>query len=74
MAFSQKKTVSEYLSPPLLPLSPENLPFIPSPDTGYLNLLSECTSLTSEELKEAEGTIFATDAIVPAKRPANESR
>lgn len=49
-------------------MSPVALPFIPSSDTGRIELLSDHTSPTRDELREAERMIFADDAIVSTKK------
>ena len=51
------------VSPPLLPLSPTASPYIPSSDTGHLDLLSDHTSPTGKEAYEAERKVFENDAI-----------
>ena len=56
------------MSPPLLPLSPIATPYIPSSDTGHLDLLSDHTSPTGEEAYEAERKIFQDDAIILPKK------
>lgn len=61
------------VSPPLLPLSPEILPFIPSSDTGRLELLSDHTSPTKEEQTDIERKIFRDDAVTSASRQAESS-
>ncbi len=55
------------MSPPLLPLSPIAIPYIPSSDTGHLDLLSDHTSPTREEAYEAERKVFQNDAIIISK-------
>lgn len=57
----------EPVSPPLLPLSPIATPYVPSSDTGHLDLLSNHTSPTGEEAYEAERKVFRNDAIVISK-------
>lgn len=61
------------MSPPLLPMSPEPLPFIPLSDTGRIELLSDHTSPTGEEARQAERIIFADDAILPTMKEAEAS-
>lgn len=56
------------MSPPLLPLSPSPEPYVPSSDTGRLDLLSDATSPTREEAREVEQLIFAEDRILPIKK------
>lgn len=56
------------MSPPLLPLSPIATPYIPSSDTGHLDLLSDHTSPTGEEAYESERIIFQNDAIILPKK------
>ena len=55
------------MSPPLLHLSPIATPYIPSSDTGHLDLLSDHTSPTREEAYEAERKVFQNDAIIISK-------
>ena len=57
----------EPVSPPLLPRSPEVLPYVPSSDTRRIELLSDHTSPTRDELRDAERVIFAGDAVVSKK-------
>lgn len=63
-----QKTKVQPVSPPLLPMSPVSLPFIPSSETGKLELLSDHSSPSREKAKEVERKIFVDDAIVPAKK------
>lgn len=56
------------MSPPLLPLSPSPEPYVPSFDTGRLDLLSDAISPTREEAREVERLIFADDRILPIKK------
>ena len=51
-------------------MSPEILPFVPSSETGRIELLSDLTSPTKDEAREIEKTIFANDAILPANDEA----
>lgn len=60
--------IPEPASPPLLPFSPSPEPYIPSSDTGRLDLLSDPTSPTREEAREVERLIFADDRILPIKK------
>ncbi len=61
-------TVMEAVSPPLLARSPEMVPFEPSPETSRLEILSDRTSPTKEELREVEDVIFKDDAILPLQK------
>ena len=65
---TEKKAVPEPVSPPLLPLSPSPEPYVPSSDTGRLELLSDTTSPTREEIREVERVIFADDRVLPIKK------
>jgi len=58
------------VSPPLLHMSPVTLPFVPSSDTGNLELLSDHTSPTREEAREVERRIIDDDAFLSATREA----
>jgi hypothetical protein len=53
-------------------MSPVTLPFIPSSDTGRFELLSDHTSPTREEAKEAERRIFDDDAFRAATKEGEE--
>ena len=57
----------ETVSPPLLPLSPIATPYIPSSDTGHLDLLSDHTSPTGQEACQAERKVFQNDGIIISK-------
>ena len=46
-----------------MPTSPEIFPFVPSSDTGHLDLLSDQSSPTKEEVRKIELQIFARDDI-----------
>ncbi|MCJ1472400.1 hypothetical protein MMC13_001048 [Lambiella insularis] len=61
----------EPMTPPLLPMSPEAAPFVPSSDIGCLDLLSEHPSPIREELKELDRLILGKDALVPQLSPKN---
>lgn len=63
-----QRIIPEPVSPPLLPLSPSPEPYVPSSDTGHLELLSEVTSPTREEARQVERLIFADDKILPIKK------
>ena len=52
------------VTPPLLPLSPEVSPFIPSSDVGHFELLSDKTSPTRDELSRLDQQILRPDVIV----------
>ena len=67
-AHSRQRSIPEPLSPPLLPLSPEPEPYVPSSETGHLDLLSDNTSPTREEIRQVEQVIFANDRILPVKK------
>ena len=65
MTETGQRVVPEPASPPLLPLSPSPEPYVPSSDTGHLDLLSDTTSPTREEARQVERMIFADDRILP---------
>ena len=67
-ADSRQRSIPEPVSPPLLPLSPEPEPYVPSSETGHLDLLSDTTSPTREEIRQVEQEIFANDRILPVKK------
>ena len=68
MTRTGQRIVPEPASPPLLPLSPSPEPYVPSSDTGHLDLLSDTTSPTREEARQVERIIFADDRILPIKK------
>ena len=49
-------------------MSPDPEPYVPSSETGHLDLLSDTTSPTREELRKVEQVIFANDRIIPVKK------
>ena len=49
-------------------MSPSPEPYVPSSDTGRLDLLSDTTSPTREEVRQVERVIFAHDRILPIKK------
>ena len=63
----------EPVSPPLLPLSPSPQPFVPSSETGHLDLLSDHTSPTRQEAHDVERMLFDDDAIIVPKKQAGSS-
>lgn len=63
----------EPLSPPLLPLSPIVLPYVPSSETGHLDLLSDHTSPTRDEAGQIERTLFDKDSITLTKKRSDSS-
>ena len=67
-ADSTQRSIPEPLSPPLLPLSPDPEPYVPSSETGHLDLLSDTTSPTREEIRHVEQVVFANDRILPVKK------
>ena len=73
VADSRQRSVPEPVSPPLLPLSPEPEPYVPSSEAGHLDLLSDATSPTREELRQVEQVIFANDRILPVKKRDNNT-
>lgn len=68
-----QKIVVEPLSPPLLPLSPIILPYVPSSETGHLDLLSDHTSPTRDEARQVERMLFDEDSITLVKKQADSS-
>ncbi|KAL2044333.1 hypothetical protein N7G274_003038 [Stereocaulon virgatum] len=65
----------DLLSPPLLPLSPSLQPFVPSSETGHLDLLSDRTSPSRQEICDVERIIFDSDAtILPMKQLDDSSQ
>jgi len=73
MLMLPQKIKVQPVSPPLLHMSPVTLPFVPSSDTGRLELLSDHTSPTREEVREVERGIFDNHAIIPPKKDAEAS-
>lgn len=76
MTKTGQRKIPEPASPPLLPLSPRPEPYVPSSDTGHLDLLSDNTSPTREEARQVERVIFADDRILPIKKqhdPASQN-
>ncbi|MCJ1283286.1 hypothetical protein MMC26_002614 [Xylographa opegraphella] len=61
----QRSTVRDPITPPLLPMSPEIVPFVPSSEVGYLDLLSEHSSPFRDELRDLDRSILAEDTIEP---------
>ena len=53
------------ITPPLLPMSPEYTPFIPSSEVGHFELLSDNTSPFRDELNKLDQQILRHDAMVP---------
>ncbi|KAG8527495.1 uncharacterized protein KY384_007647 [Bacidia gigantensis] len=58
-----RNAVSNPITPPLLPMSPETSPYVPSSKTWHLEMLSEATSPIKQEIRQAEATVFRHDAI-----------
>ncbi|KAL8673167.1 MAG: hypothetical protein Q9168_002396 [Polycauliona sp. 1 TL-2023] len=54
------------ITPPLLPRSPSPQPFEPSSETGRLELLSEHSSPTRQELERIDKIIIQQDSVTPA--------
>ncbi|MCJ1399854.1 hypothetical protein MMC11_003057 [Xylographa trunciseda] len=61
----RRNTNRDPITPPLLPMSPEMLPFVPSSDVGCLDLLSEHSSPFREELYDLDKLILKGDNITP---------
>ncbi|KAL9121366.1 MAG: hypothetical protein Q9187_002080 [Circinaria calcarea] len=72
---SSRRKILEPFTPPLLPMSPEVLPFVPSSDVGHFELLSDRTSPTREALHKLDEQIMRADVIQPRslKREATPS-
>ena len=66
--FKMQNTARDPVTPPLLPLSPPFLPFVPSSETGHLDLLSDHSSPTHQQAVEVNRLLNDQDAIVPQKR------
>lgn len=64
----RQNTARDPVTPPLLPLSPPFQPFVPSSDTGHLDLLSDHSSPTHQQAIEVNRLLNDNDAIVPKKR------
>lgn len=65
---SSQSTTRGPVTPPLLPLSPPFLPFVPSSDTGKLELLSDHSSPTRQQLLEIDRMLSDKDGIFSKKR------
>ncbi|KAI9873610.1 MAG: hypothetical protein M1830_010804, partial [Pleopsidium flavum] len=64
----KKYGIVEPVTPPLLPASPEIVPFVPSSPTGYLEQLSDHTSPTTMQAHEIDKLLMGRDAIRPSKK------
>lgn len=51
------------MTPPLPPMSPIKTPYIPSSPVSHLPLLSDPSSLLSDDLRAIEGSIFEKDSL-----------
>ncbi|KAL8689832.1 MAG: hypothetical protein Q9224_004552 [Gallowayella concinna] len=63
-----RNLVRQSVTPPLLPRSPSPQPFEPSSETGHLDLLSDHSSPTRQELERINHALVEKDALIPAKR------
>ncbi|KAL8821598.1 MAG: hypothetical protein Q9223_000387 [Gallowayella weberi] len=63
-----RKLARQPITSPLLPPSPSPRPFEPSSETGHLDLLSDCSSPTREDLERIHHALVEKDALTPAKR------
>ena len=52
------------ITPPLLPMSPEYTPFIPSSEVGHFELLSDKTSPFRDELNKLDQQLLRHDAMI----------
>ncbi|MCJ1378583.1 hypothetical protein MMC17_001682 [Xylographa soralifera] len=64
----RRNTVRDPITPPLLPMSPEILPFVPSSDVGLMDVLSEHSSPFRNELRDLDKLILE-DTIGPNLAP-----
>ncbi|MCJ1436501.1 hypothetical protein MMC27_005880 [Xylographa pallens] len=69
----RRSTVRDPITPPLHPMSPEMVPFVPSSDVGLLDLLSEHSSPFREELRDLDRLILEEDTIGPNLAPTGGS-
>ncbi|MCJ1298077.1 hypothetical protein MMC08_000866 [Hypocenomyce scalaris] len=67
-----QKTNIERVTPPLLPLSSPEMPFVPSSDIGHLELLSDHTSPTKQVAHDLGMSIMTADAIIHNKISRND--
>ncbi|KAL8841197.1 MAG: hypothetical protein Q9170_001051 [Blastenia crenularia] len=64
----RRNRLRDPITPPLLPRSPSPLPYEPSSETSHLDLLSEHSSPTRQQLKQIDQIILEKDALTPLKR------
>ena len=62
------KELLQPLTPPLLPLSPQQEPCIPSSPVCHFQLLSESTNTTAAENEALEQALFQEEKIIPQGR------
>ncbi|KAL8963235.1 MAG: hypothetical protein Q9183_005037, partial [Haloplaca sp. 2 TL-2023] len=67
---SMQRQLKEPVTPPLLPRSPSPHPYEPSSETGRLELLSDRSSPTRQEIERIEKLVFETDGFSPTKQKA----
>jgi hypothetical protein len=63
----------EPITPPLLRSSPVAEPYIPSSPAGHLPLLSDPSSLLSDDIRAAEEAVFQADTLLPAWKKSNNN-
>lgn len=64
----KRRNIPELASPPLLPMSSSPELYVPSSDTGRLDLLSDPASPTRDESRQVERLLFADDRIPSVKK------
>ncbi|KAL8693412.1 MAG: hypothetical protein Q9218_001761 [Villophora microphyllina] len=69
-----KNKALDPVTPPLLPRSPSPQAYEPSSETGHLDLWTDCSSPTRQELQQIEKTLlFERDALLPTKKHVKSS-
>ncbi|KAL8720535.1 MAG: hypothetical protein Q9225_002627, partial [Loekoesia sp. 1 TL-2023] len=63
-----RNRLRDAITPPLLPRSPSPRPFEPSSETGHLDLLSDHSSPTRQEIERIDKELLEQDALIPLKR------
>ncbi|KAI4186184.1 MAG: hypothetical protein L6R41_003633 [Letrouitia leprolyta] len=66
--YKRQNRLRDHVSPPLLPRSPSPQPYEPSSETGHLDLLSERSSPTRQELDRVNERLLETDLANPLRR------
>ncbi|KAL8932011.1 MAG: hypothetical protein Q9211_006583 [Gyalolechia sp. 1 TL-2023] len=64
----ERNRIRDPITPPLLPRSPSPQPYEPSSETGHLDLLSERSSPTRQDLERIDELLLRKDALTPLKR------